>query len=166
MHELAARPLTRAAFAQFGDVIETGGAEHFPINDGTTERYHDLADVQPRGEDARPLISIFRGQPFTMPVRVEILERHALGSQAFMPLDRRPYLVVVAPIGERVRATDLHAFLARGDQGVNYHAGVWHHALLALDAESDFLVVDRGGPGDNCETYSLAEPVAVTADRS
>lgn len=164
MHELTARPLTREAFALFGDVIETGGAEHFPINDGTTERYHDLADIQLRGEDARPLISIFRGQPFTLPIRVEVLERHPLGSQAFMPLHRRPYLVVVAPIGERVRTGDLHAFLARGDQGVNYHAGVWHHALLALDAESDFLVVDRGGPGDNCDTYSLAEPVTVTAE--
>lgn len=164
MRELTAQPLTRAAFAPFGDVIETRGAEHFPINEGTTERYHDLAEVQLRGDDDRPLINIFRGQPFTIPVRVEMLERHPLGSQAFMPLDRRPYLVVVAPIGDTVRATDLHAFLARGDQGVNYHAGVWHHGLLALEAESDFLVIDRGGPGDNCETYSLTEPVAVTAE--
>ena len=165
MHELAARPLTRAAFAPFGDVIETAGSEHFPINEGTTERYHDLADVQLAGEDARPLISIFRGQPFVPPVRVELLERHPLGSQAFMPLDRRPYLVVVAPPGAAVRPADLRAFLARGDQGVNYHAGVWHHALLALDDESDFLVVDRGGSGDNCDTYSLSAPVAVEVDR-
>lgn len=162
MLELNAQPLTPEAFAPFGDVIDTRTAEYFHINAGRTRRYHDLAKVETLGDEAHALISIFVSQPVAMPLALDFLERHPLGSQAFMPLDRRPYLVVVAPIGERVRARDLHAFLARGDQGVNYHAGVWHHALLALDAESDFLVVDRGGPGDNCETYGLAEPVAVT----
>lgn len=161
MHEVAVQPLTREAFAPFGDVIETDGAEHFPINDGTTERYNDLGDVQLRGDGARALINIFRGQPFTPPVTVTRLERHPLGSQAFVPLDGRPYLVVVAA-GEAPGRDDIHAFLARGDQGVNYHANTWHHALLALEAESDFVVVDRGGPGDNCETYDLPEAVIVT----
>lgn len=162
MREIEARPLTRAAFAPFGDVIATEGAHHFPINDGTTERYHDLARVQARGDDARVLVSIFRGQPFAPPVDLGPLERHPLGSQAFVPLNGRPYLVVVAPPGEALEVAALEAFLARGDQGVNYHAGVWHHPLIALEAVSDFLVVDRGGPGDNCETRALPEPVRVT----
>ncbi|MDZ7749192.1 MAG: ureidoglycolate lyase [Halofilum sp. (in: g-proteobacteria)] len=77
-----------------------------------------------------------------------------------MPLNGRPYLVVVAA-GEAPGPDDVDAFLARGDQGVNYHVNAWHHPLLALGAESDFLVVDRGGPGDNCETRELPEPIAV-----
>jgi ureidoglycolate lyase len=154
---IIARPLTRDAFAPFGQVIETEAAEHFPINDGTTERYHRLADVSLHGDDARAIISIFRGQPFRPPVRLRVLERHPLGSQAFMPLQGRPYLVVVAPPGERVDAADLHAFLACGDQGVSYAPGTWHHPLIALEAVSDFLVVDRAGPGNNCEECFQAE---------
>lgn len=158
MREIEAEPLTREVFAPFGDVITVEGAEHFPINDGTTERFHDLARVQCLGDGARPLISIFRGQPYAPPVVARILERHPLGSQAFMPLDRRPYLVVVAGAAD---PTALRAFYARGDQGVNYHAGIWHHPLIAVGEISDFLVVDRGGPGDNCETCQLPEPVSV-----
>lgn len=158
---LVARPLTREAFAPFGEVLQTGGAEHFPINAGTTERYHALAAVTLDGPPARAILSIFRGQPVTPPVRLALLERHPLGSQAFMPLDRRPYLVVVAPPGEGFALGDVHAFLARGDQGVSYAPGVWHHPLLALEAVSDFLVVDRDGPGNNCDERPLPAPVEV-----
>ncbi len=161
MNEIQAQPLTREAFATFGEVIETEGAQHFPINESTTERFHDLAQVQLVGVGGRSLISIFGGQPFSPPVRLSVLERHPLGSQAFVPMDRRRYLVVVAPPGERVRLDDLHAFLARGDQGVNYHAGVWHHPLIALEQVSDFLVVDRGGSGNNCEERALPDSVRV-----
>ncbi|MCC5811676.1 MAG: ureidoglycolate lyase [Ectothiorhodospiraceae bacterium] len=162
MLTLTTRPLTREAFAPFGDLIETAGAEHFPINNGSTERYHDLAQVQLLGEGARPLISIFRGQPFTTPLTIRMLERHPLGSQAFVPLSNRPYLVVVAEAGPEPDTSTLRAFFVRGNQGVNYHAGVWHHPLLALEQESDFLVVDRGGPGHNCDEYTLPETVTVT----
>jgi len=158
---LATRPLTAEAFAPFGQLIEAGGqARHYTINAGNTERYDDLADIEldPGG---RAIVSIFRGQPRPMPFRVEMLERHPLGSQAFMPLSGRRWLLVVAPPGDAPAADGLQAFLARGDQGVNYAAGVWHHPLLALDAESDFLVIDRRGPGPNCDEVALARPVIV-----
>ncbi len=162
MITLTTQPLSREAFAPFGDVIETAGAEHFAINNGSTERYHDLARVQLLGEDAQALISIFRGQPFTTPLTVRMLERHPLGSQAFVPLSNRPYLVVVAePAPEPVLST-MRAFFAGGHQGVNYHAGVWHHPLLALEEVSDFLVVDRAGNGDNCDEHILPETVTIT----
>ena len=151
MKRLTARPLTREAFAPFGDVIETEGADHFAINNGTTERFHDLAGVDVSGEGGRPLISIFVGQPFTPPVEIRMMERHPLGSQAFMPLDRRPYLVAVALSDENNRPREPQIFIASGDQGVNYAANVWHHPLISLGAESRFLVVDRGGEGDNLE---------------
>ncbi|MCS4505064.1 Ureidoglycolate lyase [wastewater metagenome] len=164
MRTLTAEPLTREAFAPFGDVIAADEtAESFPINNGTTQRFHDLAAVQLGGDAPRALISIFRGQSFSPPLTVSMLERHPLGSQAFVPLNGRPYLVVVAPPGEQVDPATVRAFLARGDQGVNYHAGVWHHPLLALESTSDFLVVDRGGPGDNCDELTLAQPLQLTA---
>ncbi|SME92128.1 ureidoglycolate lyase [Pseudogulbenkiania subflava] len=158
--ELAVEPLSREAFAPFGDVIEASEAvRHFPINGGNTERYHDLASIEP-GPEGRAIVSIFRGQPRALPFRVEMMERHPLGSQAFIPLSGRPYLVVVAPAGAPPAATDLRVFLARADQGVNYRTGVWHHPLLALDAVCDFLVVDRSGPGHNCDEVQL-DAVAV-----
>jgi len=46
-------------------------------------------------------------------------------------------------------------FLASPHQGVNYHKGTWHHYCLALHQISDFIVVDRGGVGDNCDVINL-----------
>lgn len=151
MIELIPVPLTREAFAPFGDVIETEGAEHFGINQGTTERYHNLANVDVLDQNGQPLISIFRGQPRPQPIDLLIMERHPLASQAFVPMDRRDYLVVVAPASETVTPQDLVAFRASGYQGVNYAKGVWHHPLLVLEPDSDFLVVDRGGEGHNLD---------------
>lgn len=162
--QLRAQPLTREAFAPFGTVIQTAGAHHFPINQGSTERYHALAEVTLDGPPARAIISLFRGEPVRPPVPLRLLERHPLGSQAFMPLQGRPYLVVVAPPGEAFALADLRAFLARGEQGVSYAPGVWHHPLLALEAVSDFLVVDRDGPGSNCDERPLPGPVEVALE--
>jgi len=158
--QLMPMPLERAAFAPFGEVIEASAAvRHFTINAGNTERYHDLATIAP-GTDGRAIVSIFRGQPRQLPFAVTMMERHPLASQAFMPLSGRPYLVVVAPAGPAPKAWDLRVFLARGDQGVNYAPGVWHHPLLALGEVSDFLVIDRSGPGDNCDEVAL-EPAGL-----
>ncbi|THF63325.1 ureidoglycolate lyase [Pseudothauera rhizosphaerae] len=158
---LRTEPLTAAAFAPFGEVIEVSdAARHYPINGGSTERYHDLARIAP-GAGGRAIVSIFRARPCALPFIVEMLERHPLGSQAFMPLSGRPYLVVVAPGGEAPAADGLRAFLAGGTQGVNYAPGVWHHPLLALQAVSDFLVIDRAGPGENCDEAVLTGAVRI-----
>jgi ureidoglycolate lyase len=146
------RPLTKAAFALFGDVIGTDGAEMRLINNGTTERYHDLAHVDVTGEKARVLINIFRGKAFALPVDINMLERHPFGSQAFMPLQNRPFLVVVAE-DDAGRPGQPIAFLGQGGKGVNYGRNVWHHPLIALEESSDFLVIDRGGDGNNLEEY-------------
>lgn len=161
-HRLTVEPLSREAFAPYGEVIEASEAvQHFTINAGNTERYHDLAEIAP-GPDGRVIVSIFRGQPRALPFRVAMMERHPLASQAFIPMSGRPYLVVVAPAGAPPAVDDLRVFLARGDQGVNYATGVWHHPLLALDAVCDFLVVDRAGPGHNCDEVVI-EPGFITA---
>lgn len=156
--KLVAEPLTAEAFAAFGDVIETEGATHFPINEGTVERFHDLAHIDTGPGDGRPVVSIFIAQPWPRPIIIGMMERHPSGSQAFIPLQNQNYLVVVGE-GETSPPQRLRAFLAAGAQGVNYRRNVWHHPLLALERDSRFLVIDRGGDEGNLEEVKLGEPI-------
>lgn len=159
---LKAEPLTREAFAPFGDVLEAEGAEMRLINGGTTERFHRLAtaEVDPAG---RAIVSLFRGQPRALPFEIAMMERHPEGSQAFYPLSDRPWLVAVAE-DEGGRPGNPHVFLASGRQGVNYSRNVWHHPLIALGTVSDFLVVDREGPGVNLEEFQYPEAFVLTGE--
>jgi ureidoglycolate lyase len=152
---LEVRPLTREGFARFGDVIEIEGAQSFPINEGTCMRYNDLARLDIAGQGGRAALSVFRGQPVRFPLQLSEVERHPLGSQAFMPMGVIPFLIVVAADGAQGRPGEPFAFLGNGRQGVNYARGVWHHPLLSLGTVSDFLVVDRAGPGENCDIAAL-----------
>ena len=161
---LSVEALSAERFAPFGEVIAADdAARHFAINGGTTERYHDLANLD-AGPDGKLIVSIFRGQSRDLPFAVTMLERHPLGSQAFMPLGPRRYLVVVGPAGDAPAADQLRAFLAKPGQGVNFARGVWHHPLIALDEIGDFLVVDRRGEGDNCDEITLDEPCYLALD--
>jgi ureidoglycolate lyase len=163
MKILRMEPLTRAAFAPFGDVIETTGARHFAINGGTTERYHDLASIDVGTAGGRPIVSVFRAQPREWDVQIAMMERHPLGSQAFIPLALARYAVVVAAAGEFDPA-GLRAFWVEDGQGVNYARGVWHHPLLAFDSVSDFLVIDRGGEQPNCDEIVLETPLQLSRE--
>ncbi|WP_394244027.1 ureidoglycolate lyase [Halopseudomonas laoshanensis] len=160
MLQLTAEPLTPEAFAAFGDVIDRRKAEYFMINSGRTRRYHDLAKVETLGDEARTLISLFVSQPVEMPLELTFLERHPLGSQAFVPLHGERFVVVVAPAGDAIDPAQVRAFVTDGRQGVNYHAGTWHAIQSVLEREGEFLVVDRGGAGHNCDEYPL--PIRVT----
>lgn len=161
MLELKAQPMTSEAFAPFGDVIDTRTTDYFPINAGRTRRYHDLARVETIGEDARTLINIFVSQPVETPLLLDFLERHPLGSQAFMPLDKERFVVVVAPPGDTINSQEVCAFVTDGHQGVNYRTGTWHAIQSVLDREGKFLVVDRGGEGNNCDVHPLAVRVTL-----
>lgn len=166
MIELTPRPLTAQAFRPFGDVIAVDGRDHVEINEGMARRYHDLATVDVEAEGGRPLISIFRARPWFRPIRLRVMERHPLGSQAFVPMHGHPFLVVVAPPGPAPSPAALSAFVTDGRQGVNYGRGVWHHPLLALDRITDFLVVDRGGDGHNLDEidYRIHDVSVVLPD--
>lgn len=157
---ISIEPLSAAAFAPYGQVIEVAGAQHFTINGGMTERYHDLARVELGGAGARPLISIFRGKSYELPLTLKMVERHPLGSQAFYPLSARPFLVIVAP-GISGTPGKPRAFLTAPGQGVNIAMNTWHGVLTPLEAEADFLVVDRGGEGNNLEEHHFATPWLV-----
>jgi ureidoglycolate lyase len=164
MRELTPEPLTAEAFAPFGSVIEAGDdAVKLDINQGHAIRYDRLAEIDVADEGGVAVISLFRARPLAELV-LRTFERHPLGSQSFVPLSGRPYLVAVAPAGP-FDAAGVRLFRAEGHQGVHYRKGTWHHFLLALDVESDFLVVDRAGPGDNCEEVALAPDEEIRAQR-
>jgi ureidoglycolate lyase len=152
VREIKVRPLTRQEFEPFGDIIEVDSeSETVTINDGYATRYHDLGTVDVDEADGRPLINIFRGRPRPLPLTIHMMERHPLASQAFMPLHNNQFVVVVAPPSDTLDPSNLSAFITNGKQGVNYARGVWHFPLLVLGGEQDFLIIDRGGDGDNCE---------------
>ncbi|MGV1870053.1 ureidoglycolate lyase [Agrobacterium rosae] len=154
-------PLTRQAFAPFGDVLEADPASMRIINGGNTERYHALGSPDVTGEGARVVMNLFRGKARQFPYAVDMMERHPLGSQSFTPLSGKSFLVVVSE-DEQGRPGEPKVFLARADQGVNYHRNVWHHPLMAIGSTSDFLVVDRDGPGNNLEEFFFDQPYFIS----
>lgn len=160
MRDLTPEPLTQEAFAPFGRVIEASdGAATLDINQGHAVRYDRLAEVDVADEGGAGVISLFRARPLGELV-LRVFERHPLGSQSFMPLSGRPYLVAVAPPGD-FDPSKIRLFHAEGHQGVHYNKGTWHHFLLVLEA-SDFLVIDRAGPGENCEEVVLGSEGEIT----
>jgi len=153
--ELRAVPLTPEDFAPFGEVIAWDGGTPVTINQGYAQRVNGLARVD--AGDGHVNLSLFAGEP--RPLSIAVMERHPLGTQAFYPLQDRPWLVVVC--GDPRDTTSYRAFTASGRQGVNYARNVWHHPLLVLDPQSRFIVVDRGGPGSNLEEVIPPEPISI-----
>ncbi len=151
---ITATQLTSKAFSPYGQVIQKTGSQSFPINNGNCIRHHALATVDVEGEDANVIVSIFAGQPYDLPHMVELVERHPLGSQAFYPLGPNPWLVIVCD-DDKGRPVNPQCFLASADQGINIKKGVWHGVLTPLFESGDFLVVDRGGEGNNLEEIRL-----------
>jgi ureidoglycolate lyase len=153
--KLTPQPLTAAAFKPYGEVVAAASAiETRTINDGHTTRFHDLASIETG--NGKLSVNIFRTTPQATPIVLKSMERHPLSSQTFIPMGDKPFLVVVAPAGD-MKPEAITAFLASPDQGVNYFPGTWHHYSLALVEASDFLVIDREGPEDNCHEFFLEE---------
>lgn len=149
MYELRPHPLTKAAFAPYGKIIELDGNPPLSINQGFAERFDDLAPIDVSNEGGSVKVSLFTAKLRPQPVAINMMERHPLGSQLFYPLQDRPWLVVVC--GDPQDRGSFRAFRATGQQGVNYNKNTWHFPLLVLEAESRFLIVDRKGPGNNLE---------------
>ena len=162
MKTLTIEPLEQASFARFGDVIDTqrSDGQTYPINDGYTRRHHGLSAIVAQG--AGPILSVFVTQSFGFPLQIRMLERHPRGSQAFIPIGStamHDFLVVVAEGEPSPDPATLRVFRASGGQGVNVHAGVWHHPNIVLEGSQSFLVVDREQPSSNLEEYTFPATV-------
>ncbi len=161
--KLNTKPLTQENFQPFGKIIEPFSEEEqtdkncFVINNGYATRHHHIASCTHEGGDIG--LSIFVAKPRQTPIALSVMEYHPFGSQTFFSMDGLDYVVVVAKAGEAPRSVeDLHAFYVKSNQGIHYHAGVWHHPLLALERACSFLVVDRiGGEGHNCIEVDISD---------
>lgn len=152
---LKTEPLTPAAFAPFGDVLDATGDFRL-INDGQCRRHHNRAKLD--FTDAQPGISLFHAEPRTLPYALTLIERHPKGSQAFIPMTQSPFLIIVATDPQ----SKPRAFLTNGAQGINLHRGTWHGVLTPLTAPGLFAVIDRIGTTPNLEEYRFTQPWTVT----
>jgi ureidoglycolate lyase len=160
---LKRQPLTAERFAPYGDVIETSRSSTQGMNDARFERFDDLASINvDTGNGGHVAISIARSKtPSVFPHRFDMVERHPLGSQAFIPLAPFSFTIVVAPAGESVDIDDLQAFVTNGQQGINYHRGTWHMPLISAEEGQRFLIVDRAPGIGNCDTVVLGETLVL-----
>jgi ureidoglycolate lyase len=150
--------LTKTSFKAFGEVIDIDHAEAELINAGNTQKFGDLASISP-GTSGMTQVSIYRSKAVELPFKIELLERHPLGSQMFYPLHSRPFPVVVSLADATPSPDSIRVFLSNGQQGINLHANVWHHYQITLDQESDYIVIDRNGPGLNYQEHRLTGDV-------
>ncbi|EPX77061.1 ureidoglycolate lyase [Litoreibacter arenae] len=142
--------LTAEAFAAYGDVMDATGTPDKMINQGKCGRFHDKARLD--FSDGRAGVSIFKGEKETLPLALELVERHPEGSQAFIPMSADPFLVVVAADDNGV-PKDPKAFITTPGQAINFHRGTWHGVLAPLSEPGLFAVVDRIGDGPNLEEH-------------
>lgn len=156
--EIAIAPLTASDFAAFGEVLQATGAPDKLINQGLCGRFHDIATLD--FVNGRAGLSLFRSDTRSLPYRLEMVERHPEGSQAFLPMTPDPFLVIVAPDEAGVPGRPL-AFRTAPGQGVNFARGTWHGVLTPLAPPGLFAVIDRIGPGDNLEEYWFETPYTV-----
>lgn len=161
MTTIATRPLTPEAFAPFGDVLDTTGPHDRLINQGLCGRWHDRARLD-FGPGGRAGISLFRAELRALPYRLDLVERHPDGSQAFLPMTEHSFLVIVAPDDDGTPGTP-RAFLTAPGQGVNLLRATWHGVLTPLHAPGLFAVVDRIGDTANLQEHWFASPFTVIA---
>lgn len=153
-------PLTAEAFAPFGEILEAVGEPDKLINQGLCGRYHDLATFDFTGDHARAGVSLFLSQKRTLPYTLDMVERHPLGSQAFVPMTQEPFLVVVCP-DEDGRPGRPRAFITQPGQGINFFRNTWHGVLTPLSDPGLFCVIDRIGDGDNLEEVWFETPYRI-----
>ena len=142
------KPITKENFSKFGDVITTEGIKPLDINNGYAKRYDGIAKLNTATEDGKTTISIFSALKRNFPMKIDMTEKHPLGSQAFIPMKETTFLCFVSPPGDKPNLNQLESFIIPKGLGVNYKPGVWHFPLISTE-DMNFLVVDREGTGEN-----------------
>ena len=146
--------ISKENFKKFGDMITTSGIKPLEINDGYAKRFDGIANLNTKKDNGESTISIFSALKRSFPIKVDMMEKHPLGSQAFIPMKETVFLAFVAPEGDEPDLNKIESFIIPNGIGVNYNAGVWHFPLIATE-DMNFLVVDRLGDGDNLVLHDL-----------
>ena len=146
--EITPKIITKENFTKFGDMVTTKDLEPIEINNGYAKRYDNIASLNTSEENGETTISIFSALKRTFPMKIDMMEKHPLGSQAFIPMKETTFLTFVAPKGEKPDLKKVEAFIVPPGIGVNYNPGTWHFPLISTE-DMNFLVVDRKGSGEN-----------------
>ena len=141
-------PITKENFAKYGDMISTKDIEPLEINNGYAKRYDGIAKLNTSKDNGETTISIFSALKRSFPMKIDMMEKHPLGSQAFIPLKETTFIAFVAPKGEKPDLNKIESFIIPPGIGINYNPGIWHFPLISTE-DMNFLVVDRKGSGDN-----------------
>ena len=142
------KPITKKSFSKFGDMITTDDIKPLEINNGYAKRFDGIANLDTSTDNGETTICIFSALKRSFPMKIDMMEKHPLGSQAFLPMKETTFLVFVAPKGEKPNLNEVEAFIVPPGIGVNYNPGTWHFPLISTE-DMNFLVVDRKGSGDN-----------------
>ena len=142
------KPITKENFKKFGDMITTADIKPIEINEGYAKRFDGIANLDTSKDNGETTICIFSALKRSFPMKINMMEKHPLGSQAFIPMKQTTFLVLVAPEGDKPDLSKIEAFIVPPEIGVNYYPGTWHFPLIATE-DMNFLVVDRKGSGDN-----------------
>ena len=161
--KLYIKPLTSKAFAPFGDVLDLSDQPDKIINKGFCERYHDRAALD--FSNGRSGISLFNAEPRNLPYKLDMMERHPLGSQAFIPMTYSAFLITVAQDENNIPSHPI-AFLSEPGQAINFHRNIWHGVLTPLEGPGLFAVIDRIGPGSNLEEVFFQTPYWVAQENN
>ena len=151
---ISPKPITKENFSKFGDLITTKDIDPITINDGYAKRFDNIAKLDTSKENGKTTISIFSALKRTFPMKVNMMESHPLGSQAFIPMKETTFLCFVAPSGEKPDLNKIESFIIPPGLGINYKPGTWHFPLISTE-DMNFLVVDRKGSGDNLKIQKL-----------
>ena len=148
--------ITKQNFSSYGDIISTEDATPIDINAGYAKRYDNLANINTSKENGESIISIFSAIKRTFPMKIDMMEKHPLGSQAFIPMKETVFLAFVAPCGDKPELDKLESFIIPKGIGINYNPGIWHFPLISTE-DMNFLVVDRKGSGNNLIIENLED---------
>ena len=147
-------PMTKENFSKFGDMIGTENIKPIEINNGYANRFDDIAKIDTANNNGETTISIFSAFKRSFPMKIDMMEKHPLGTQAFIPMKETTFLTLVAPEGKKIEMDKIESFVVPKGKGVNYKTGIWHFPLISTE-DMDFLVVDRKGPGENLIVENL-----------
>ena len=160
MKVVKAKNITKKNFSKFGQLINTSKKNPININDGYAKRFDDLVNLDTSKKRGNSIVSIFKAKKRSFPMIIDMMEKHPLGSQAFIPMEDTKFLVFVAPKGNKPNIDKIKSFIVPKQTGINYKAGIWHFPLISIK-NMNFLIIDRKGKGNNLVIYKFKKDKIV-----